>query len=382
VYSRLLQAPKRSFFLFGPRGTGKSAWLEQTLPGALSFDLRQSSTYQRLLAAPDRLDDWIPRAHIDWVVLDEIQRVPDLLNEVHRLIETRKLRFAVTGSSARKLRREGVNLLAGRARTLRMHPLTALELGRDFDLSRALRFGLLPFACTTDDPGSYVRDYVGTYVREEVQAEGLVRNVGMFSRFLEAASLSQGSVLNMSAVARDASVNAKVVEGYFGLIEDLLLAVRLPVFTKRTKRLMIAHPKFYFFDAGVYRALRPRGPLDTEYEIDGPALETVVLSQLRAVNDAHDLGYTIHYWRTKSGNEVDFVLYGERGLVAIEVKRSDRARDGDLDGLRAFRDDYPMARTYLVNMSSRREHVRDIEIVPVDEFSHALDRILFGPEAK
>lgn len=376
MYSRLLQPPERSFFLFGPRGTGKTAWLAQNLPDAFGFDLLHSSTYQRLSAAPDRLEELIPPRHRGWVVIDEVQRVPEVLNEVHRLIEGRHLRFALTGSSARKLRREGTNLLAGRARTLRMHPLCALELGADFDLARALRSGGLPFACTTRDPDAYLRDYVGTYLREEVQQEALVRDVGAFSRFLEAASFSQGSVLNMAAVARECSVSAKVAENYFQLAEDLLLALRLPVFSRRAKRRLIAHPKFYFFDAGVYRALRPRGPLDSDQEIDGAALETLFLAQLRAVNDALELGYTIHYWRTARGDEVDFVLYGERGLLAFEIKRSDRLRDSDLDGPRAFLADYPMAQAYLLHAGSRSEQVGGVKIAPLAETLGRLDELL------
>lgn len=274
------------------------------------------------------------------------------------------------------MRRAGVNPLAGRARTLRMHPLTAIELGADFDLPHALRHGLLPFACTTDDPRSYVRDYVGTYLREEAQADGLVRDVGASSSFLETTALSQGSVLNMSAVARDASIHAKVAEGWFGLAEDLLLAVRLPVFTRRAKRRMVAHPKFYFFDAGVHRALRPRGPLDSDEEIDLAGLEALVLSQIRAVNDAREHGYALANWRSRAGHEVDFVLYGERGIVAIEVRRSGRVRDGDLDGLRASHEDYPMARRMLVNLGRGRGHDRGVEVLPVGESSKSLDEIL------
>jgi predicted AAA+ superfamily ATPase len=376
MYARLLRPPGRSFFLFGPRGTGKTAWLHAQLTDALVFDLLQSGVYQQLSAAPERLAGMIPADHPGWVVLDEIQRVPELLNEVHRLIEARGLRFALTGSSARKLRRGGANLLAGRARTLRMHPLTALELGRDFDLERALRFGTLPFACTTKDPAAYLRDYAGTYLREEVQQEGLVREIGAFARFLEAASFSQGSVLNMASVARECSVHAKVAESHFTLLEDLLIAVRLPVFTRRAKRRTIAHPKFYFFDAGVYRALRPKGPLDTTEEIDGAALETLFLANLRAVNDAFELGYELHYWRTGNGLEIDFVLYGERGLVAFEVKRAERVRDEDLAPLLAFREDYPMARTYFVHPGTKRAHYQGVEIVPMAHALKHMDVIL------
>ncbi len=376
MYSRLLTPPGRSFFLFGPRGTGKTAWLESQLADALVFDLLRASTYQQLSASPDRLADRIPEDFEGWVVLDEIQRVPELLNEVHRLIEGRGLRFALTGSSARKLRRGGANLLAGRARTLRMHPLTAQELGRDFDLERAVRFGTLPFACTTNDPGSYLRDYAGTYLREEVQQEGLVREIGAFARFLEAASFSQGATLNMASVARECSVHAKVAESHFGLLEDLLIAVRLPVFSRRAKRRLVAHPKFYYFDAGVYRALRPKGPLDTEEEIDGAALETLFLAHLRALNDAFELGYELYYWRTGNGLEVDFVLYGERGLIAFEIKRSARVRDEDLAPLLVFREDYPMARTFYVHAGTQRGHDRGIEIWPMGPALKALHTIL------
>src|SRR5262245_45026086 len=304
MYARLLQPPGRqSVLLLGPRGVGKTAWLREHFSAAPYFDLLEADTYTRLLAAPGRLGDEIPTSHRGWIVLDEIQRLPDLLNEVHRLIESRRLRFALTGSSARKLRRRGVNLLAGRALTRFMHPLTAQELGRDFDLRRALRYGCLPFACTEPDPRDYLRSYVTTYLREEVQQEGFARNLAAFARFLEAASFSQGGVLNMAAVARESAVSAKVVEDYFSILEDLLIAVRLPVFAKRAKRRVIAHPKFYFFEAGVFQTIRPRGPLDAAEEIGGPALETLVLQQLRALNDYLDLGYTLSYWRTAAGDE-------------------------------------------------------------------------------
>jgi uncharacterized protein len=191
MYSRLLDPlPKQSFFLFGPRGVGKTAWMHQRFPDAMFFDLLDHHVYTQLLAFPERLGEQIPQEYKGWVLVDEVQRVPELLNEVHRLIETRRLRFVLTGSSARKLRRRGVNLLAGRAVTRHMHPLTALELSQDFDLRRALRYGCLPLACTTDNPQDYLKSYAATYLREEVLQEGFARNIGAFSRFLEAASFS------------------------------------------------------------------------------------------------------------------------------------------------------------------------------------------------
>lgn len=383
MYARLLNATgTQSFFLLGPRGVGKTAWLHASLPDALFFDLLDSRTYLPLLASPARLGEQIPRRHRGWVVIDEVQRAPELLNEVHRLIETRRLRFVLTGSSARKLRRKGVNLLAGRALTRFMHPLTATELGVDFDLSRALRFGGLPLACTTDEPAGYLASYAATYLREEVQQEGLARNIGAFGRFLEAATFSQGSVLNMAGVARECSISAKVVEDYFAILEDLLIAVRLPVFARRAKRRLVHHPKFYLFDAGVFAALRPRGPLDAPEEIHGPALETLLLHHLRAWNDYRQLGYQIHYWRTARGEEVDFVLYGERGLLAFEVKRTPSVRPDDLRGLLEFARDYPAAKLFFFYLGTRRGHERGVEIVPLVEGLSGLAETLAGAPSR
>lgn len=376
MYPRSIQPSRQSFFLFGPRGVGKTAWLHRQFRDALFFDLLDHQVYAELLAAPERLGDRIPRGHTSWVVVDEVQRVPELLNEVHRLIESRRLRFVLTGSSARKLRGRGVNLLAGRALTRHMHPLTAVELGKHFDLKHALRYGCLPLACTSEDPQAYLKSYTATYLREEVQQEGFTRNIGAFGRFLEAASFSQGSVLNMAAVARDCAVSAKVVEDYFGILEDLLIAVRVPVFTKRAKRRLITHPKFYYFDPGVFQAIRPRGPLDAPEQIHGAALETLFLQQARAINDYGDLGYRLHFWRTAAGEEVDFVLYGERGLRAFEVTMADTIRRDDLNSLLRFREDFPQAKASLLYLGRRRWHDRGVEVMPFMECVTALNRWL------
>ncbi len=366
MYSRILQVPRqKSFFLFGPRGTGKSTWVRAVYPDAVYIDLLDSRHYTSLLAAPHRLTEFIPPGFDHWVVIDEVQRVPELLNTVHQLIENQGLKFILTGSSARKLRSRGVNLLAGRALTRSMHPLTAVELGSDFSPDQALIRGHLPAACTEHDPADYLSAYLHTYIREEVQQEGLVRNLQAFARFLEAASHSQAAVLNISQVARECEINRKVVEGYFHILEDLLLAWRLPVFTRKSRRRMTAHPKFFFFDAGVFRTLRPKGPLDRPEEIDGAALETLVFQELRAVNDNMGLGYELCYWRTADDQEVDFVLYGEKGLVAIEVKRAGFIRNSDISGLRAFVRDYPMARAYVFYGGPDRRHLQGIELIPL-----------------
>lgn len=367
MYSRILKPPAgKSFFLFGPRATGKTTWTSTTFPRGIRIDLLDSELYYMLLASPAKLVELIPASFDDWVILDEIQRVPDLLNEVHRLIEERKLKFVLTGSSARKLRSKGVNLLAGRALTRYMHPLTALELGADFSLRQSLQFGNLPSVFSEDDPADYLASYVHTYLREEVQQEGLTRNLQAFARFLEAASFSQASTLNISEVARDCNVNRKLAEEYFYILEDLLLAHRLPVFAKRAKRRLAAHPKFYFFDAGVFRAIRPKGPLDRPEEIEGTALETLLFQELRAVNDLFGFGYKLHYWRTSTGLEVDFVLYGERGLIAIEIKRAAQIRSSELRGLKAFARDYPQAVMYLLYGGKKELFVDNITLLPID----------------
>jgi len=377
MYSRIIHFPQaKSFFLFGPRATGKTTWLQKTFPSAVHIDLLKSDIYTSLLASPSRLVQMIPPDCTEPIIIDEVQRIPELLNEVHHLIEEKKLRFILTGSSARKLRARGVNLLAGRALTRFMHPLTVKELGADFSLGSSLKFGHLPAVYSEPDPGDYLASYIRTYLREEVQQEGLTRNLQVFARFLEAASFSQGSILNISEVARECGANRKLVEQYFYILEDLLLAYRLPVFTRRARRRMAGHPKFYFFDTGVYRAIRPRGPLDQPEEIEGIALETLVFQELLAVNDLHRLGYELYYWRTGNGLEVDFVLYGEKGLIAIEVKRAGKIRSRDLRGLKAFAQDYPMASLYMFYGGETKLFIDNITLIPVREALSELPALL------
>ncbi|OGL64449.1 ATPase [Candidatus Uhrbacteria bacterium RIFCSPLOWO2_01_FULL_47_24] len=369
MYSRILKPPQnKSFFLFGPRGTGKTTWLKTQFPKALYFDLLNAETYNDLLARPHRLAQMIPESWKDYVVLDEVQRVPALLHEVHRLIENRHLLFALTGSSTRKLKRGEINLLAGRALTSYLYPLTTQELGNDFSMEHALRFGHLPSTFAEHDPKRYVEAYVTTYLREEVQQEGLTRNLAAFSRFLEVASFSQAQLLNLSAVARECAVHRKIVENYFSILEDLLIAARIPVFAKKAKRRMVAHQKFFFFDAGVFRALRPRGPLDTPEDIDGAALETLVFQEVRAMNHYNQYGYEIFFWRTAAGQEVDLILYGPKGIVAIEIKRSARITDEMFKGLNAFLQEYPMARAYFLTGGDRDGWEGKIRVMPVEQF--------------
>jgi predicted AAA+ superfamily ATPase len=377
MYSRLIKPPKaKSFFLFGPRGTGKTTWVKTTFPRAVYLDLLEAEIFNDLLANPQRLENFIPEDFKDWIIIDEVQRIPELLNEVHRLIEKYKYRFILTGSSARKLRRKGPNLLGGRALTYSLHPLTATELGKDFSLGHSLNYGQLPCAYTESDPKSYLESYVKTYLEEEVRQEGLTRNLSAFSRFLEAASFSQGSVLNISSVAQECAVERKVVENYFTILEDLLIAYRLPVFTKRAKRRLVVHPKFYFFDVGVYRTLRPMGPLDVPEQVEGIAFETLFFQELKAINDTLDLGYKISYWRTSNHMEVDFVLYGNKGIRAFEIKRTGKVSKPMLSGLRSFLKDYPMAKACFIYGGKRYMRQGTIEIIPLNEAFRKLPEIL------
>lgn len=367
---RFFRAPKGHFFLFGPRGTGKSTWLRTNFPGCLLVDLLAPEIQRQYIARPERLRELVAGNRAARVlIVDEVQKAPQLLDVVHSLIESRRSpRIVLTGSSARKLKRTGVDLLAGRALLRSMHPFMAAELGSRWDLDLALSQGLVPLVWDAERPDEALKAYVGLYLREEVQIEGLVRNLGSFSRFLEAIAFSHASTLNIADVARDCQVSRKTVEGYIAILEDLLLAFRLPVFAKRARRHLASHPKFYWFDAGVYRSVRPAGPLDRPTEIAGAALEGLVAQHLRAWIDYSEASLALSYWRTKSGSEVDFVVYGSTGFDAIEVQNSRSIRPKDLNGLRAFREDYPEARARLLYRGHETLEVDGIRCLPVGSF--------------
>lgn len=378
MYPRLINpAPHHSFFLFGPRGTGKTTWIKAKYPKALYLNLLETQLYTTLLAHPNLLESLIPPNFLDFIIIDEIQRVPELLNEVHRLIESpAHYKFILTGSSARKLRRQGINLLAGRAYLYHSYPLTAKELGKDFHLEKALKYGTLPAAYTAENPTDYLQSYLGTYLEQEIIQEGMTRQLSAFYRFLEIASFSQGSIVNTSAIAREVGVDRKVVENYFSILIDLLVGVMLLPFTRRAKRRLVTKPKFYFIDSGLYRAVRPQGYLDMEHELGGLALETIFLAELRALNEYQHQEYQLYYFRTASGQEIDFVAYGKHGFHAFEIKLGTVFSPTWTKALQGFGQDYPEAKRYLLYMGTQTHYYKNIVILPFTKALSSLSTIL------
>jgi predicted AAA+ superfamily ATPase len=332
-------------------------------------NLLRPEVHRELTARPERLSELVLGSQgIRDVVLNEVQRAPGLLPVVHDLIETGpERRFVLTGSSARKLRRERMDLLGGRAVLRTMHPFMAAELP-GFSVEASLAHGLVPLVVMASDPVDVLKAYASLYLEQEVRTEGLVRNVGDFARFLEVVSFSHASILNLSRVARETQVSRKTVEGYLGILEDLLLAWRLPVFSRRAQRATVAHPKLYLFDAGVFRSLRPAGPLDRPDEIEGAALEGLVAQHLRAWVAYGAKDFELAYWRTKYGVEVDFVVYGPDGFWAVEVKHAATVRREDVRGLRALREDYPECEPLLVYRGDARLVVNGVRCIPIHDF--------------
>ena len=249
-----------------------------------------------------------------------------------------------------------------------MHPFMLSEMGSQADFNNALEFGLLPLISLASNPLDTLNAYISLYIREEVQYEGFIRSIGNFSRFLEVISFSHASLLNISNVARECQVERKVVENYITILEDILLAKRLKVFSKRARRALISHPKFYLFDTGVFKTLRPKGPLDSPHEIDGAALEGLVFQHLIAWNEYSGNPFELHFWRSRGGVEVDFILYGEQGIFAFEVKNTNKIRSNDLRSLREFKNDYPTSHLILLYRGSDKLQKGDVFCLPCEEF--------------
>lgn len=367
---RIFKDPERSFFLFGPRGTGKSTLMHDRYNNALWVDLLRPDVLRNFMSKPERLYDLIAANPTKKnIVIDEVQKAPALLEVVHSLIEEKRgLQFILTGSSARKLKRAGADLMAGRALKRTFHPFMAVELKEQFSLSEALRFGLLPLVFAQSGKQEVLDAYVSLYLHEEIQAEGLVKNLENFSRFLEVISFSHASLLNITNISRECHVKRKTVENYIAILEKLLLAYHLPVFSKRAQRELSVHPKFYLFDSGVFHTLRPKELLDKPEEIEGAALEGLVMQHLQAWNDYSVQEHKLAFWRTRSGLEVDFIVYGPLGFWAIEVKNSKNIYPKDTKPLEAFLEDYPEAKAILLYRGTDYLKQKNVLCIPCEDF--------------
>ncbi|MBW2524985.1 MAG: ATP-binding protein [Deltaproteobacteria bacterium] len=362
---------EETFFLWGPRQTGKTTLLRSLYGDSLWIDLLHSATYRSLAAHPEELAEIVRARGANFVVIDEIQKVPPLLDEVHRLHE-QGARFALCGSSARKVRRGHANLLGGRALRFELFGLVSAELGGAFDLTRMLNHGFMPRLYDASRPASYLRAYVADYLKEEVIAEGLVRGLGPFDDFLRQAALADTEPVSFAAIARDCGVSAPTVRAYYQILEDTLLGRFLPAYTRRPKRRITKAPKFYFADVGVVNQLAKRGTLELGGQLYGKAMESWVHHELSAYNAYAERDARLSYWRLSTGVEVDFVV--DDMFVAIECKASTRVRPGHLKNLRELARDHPRCRRrILVAPTDRSRTTEDgIEILRVRNFLDAL----------
>ena len=378
MFQRNLPLPdpgRESFFLWGPRQTGKSTLLKQCYPEARRVDLLKADEFRRYAVHPEYLRQEIEAEGPEpgrQIVIDEIQKVPALLDEVHWLIENHGLHFALCGSSARKVKRGAANLLGGRALRYHLHGLTAREIGGGFDLQRMLNHGYLPRMYLANRPGRLLDAYVADYLREEVAGEGLVRNLPAFAGFLDAAALGDGAMVNCSTIARECGVSGKTVRGYFEILQDTRLGRNLPAWRKRPKRRTVTAPKFYFADVGVVNRLARRGALSPGSELYGHAFENWVFHELSAFIDYREWDGELSYWRLAGGAEVDFIL-GDMQL-AVEAKASARITRDHLKGLRSLAEDHPgVGRRVVACLEPKARRTEDgIDVLPAETFVRRL----------
>ena len=380
---RLLQVPGRSFFLFGPRGVGKTTWLKEVLPDASFFDLLDSYLYLELSQRPGNLKAMVGNIPEDsWVVIDEIQKIPHLLDEVHRLMETKGWRFALCGSSARKLRRGGVNLLGGRAVTRNLDAFSYKELGDAFDLEFSLQWGFLPYVqLDRKNAPDILNSYVNTYIKEEIKEEGIVRSLPPFLRFLSIAGQLNGQLINGQNISREAAVPRSSVDVYFSILEDTLLGHFLPAYRPNVKVREQTHPKFYWFDPGVARAAAGFlfDPVDRLWK--GTALENMIYHELRVYNHTQNKNRQISFYRTGSGVEIDFVIETRKRqassnahIICLEVKM---AKKWDRKWERPMRSLNGSGRICIDKMigiytGKRAYHFDGIDVLPLKDFLERL----------
>ena len=372
MYPRLLTLPQRSFFLFGPRGTGKSVWLQQVLDqAALRIDLLKSGEYLRYKRDPGLLAREVAALEDRnaWVVIDEVQKLPELLDEVHALLfeSNHEYRFALSGSSARKLRRSHANMLAGRALSKKMFPLSMLETGADFSLRDALRYGQLPLSVTTAAEGDkieFLDAYVETYLKEEIQQEALTRNLDSFYRFLTVAALVNGQRLNISNIAREVGVARSTVQGYFSILEDTLLGWYLPAYRNKVKVKEVAHVKFYLFDCGVQRALAGLHRDEPSALETGTLFETFILNEFRALNAWGSHGAQFYYWRTESGTEVDLIWKRGKQAAGFEIKSSTVWQEKFNRGLTTLLQAGDIQQAFGIYRGERKQQAGQVTVLP------------------
>lgn len=381
MYNRKLNfdtISQESIFLWGPRQTGKSTLLRSIFPTATTIDLLKNDEFIKYKNNPSLLREELLQSKKSIVIIDEIQKIPELLNEVHWLIENIKIKFILCGSSARKLKRGHANLLGGRALRYELFGFIAEEVGNDFDLNVMLNNGYLPKHYLSANPRRMMQAYVNDYLKEEIAAEGLVRNLPVFSKFLSAAALSDTEVVNYSTIARDCGVSSPTIKEYFQILQDTLIGYILPAYTKREKRKIVASPKFYFFDVGIVNFLNKRGQIQIGTELYGKAFENWVMHELRAHSQYTDKFYDISYWRLENGSEIDFILNDME--VAIECKSTQSIKPDHLKNMRILYEEKPLVKKrIIVCMENKARKTEDgIEILPAMEFIKKLwsDKII------
>lgn len=362
---------KESCFLWGPRQTGKSTLLKNLFPKSPYYDLLLAAEFQKLIRNPSLLGEELVAMNLKNlpVIIDEVQKIPTLLDEIQWLIVNKKISFILCGSSARKLKRTGANLLGGRALRYELFPLVSNEIP-NFDLMRALNNGLLPRHYLAENAKKMLEAYVGDYLKEEIAAEALVRNVPAFARFLEVGAFSNGEVVNYNNIAQECGISAVTVKEYFQILFDTLVGFSVPSYRKKNKRRIIQAPKFYFFDVGMANFLLKRGEIAPGNEIFGRAFEHFIFQEILAHSHYSGNNYPITYWRTSSGFEVDFVL-GEHE-VALEVKGVPEVQPHHLKGLKAFSDDYKVKKSIIVSLDQKPRATNGINILPVKDFLEKL----------
>ncbi len=369
MYSRIINLDNEyndSVFLWGARQVGKTTWLNVKYPACRAYDLLRPSEFERLLRRPEILSEELEGfGENDTVIIDEIQKLPQLLDEVHSLIQRKNIRFILSGSSARKLKRLGTNLLGGRATREQMFPLVSAEVP-DFDLIRAVNNGMIPRHYMVDNPKERLRGYVGIYLNEEIRQEALTRNLQSFSRFLEVAAQCDGEMLVYKNIAQDCGIDYRTVKEYFTILEDTLLGYLIPGFTASRKRRAIAAPKFYLFDVGLANYLTHRSALRPGSDDFGHAFEHFIIQEIIAYLGYNHIEERLTYWRTSGGYEVDAII-GE-GRIAIEIKATEEAKSRHTHGLKAFSEDFPEARLIIVSLDKYRRKMNGVDVIPATEF--------------